>query len=209
MKTFLEESENQVIWSLHEKYCETTKHDKFSANLVDISVSNDGTWMQRGFRSHIGAGFVINYDTGFVIDYIVPSHNWITCQKQRKNCHLKPSHSGKSIIAWRTLIANLVSWRRNDPLGCWAAPNSMVWNTPPSLGMVTRCPSMLCVHSIMAVDHTMSQLRRRSALIMYLNGLGHSSANWRLVCENVTMKAVKTMKKSVLTGKKGLTDADM
>ena len=35
---------------------------------LDIAVSFDGTWMTRGHKSHIGAGFVIDSETSFVLD---------------------------------------------------------------------------------------------------------------------------------------------
>jgi hypothetical protein len=38
---------------------------------LDVDVSFDGTWLTRGHCSNIGMGFVIEAETGFVLDYHV------------------------------------------------------------------------------------------------------------------------------------------
>ena len=53
-----------------------------------MPVSYDGTWMRGaiaswGFRYNIGAGFVIDCETGFVIDFVVLSRNCKTCTTHR------------------------------------------------------------------------------------------------------------------------------
>ena len=42
-------------------------------DVVDVLVSCDGTWQQRGFSSLFGAVFIITYETGKVIDFTVKS----------------------------------------------------------------------------------------------------------------------------------------
>ena len=46
--------------------------------VYEVAVSYDGTWMTRGFRSHVGVGFVMDVEKGFVVDVEVVSN---FCQK--------------------------------------------------------------------------------------------------------------------------------
>lgn len=39
--------------------------------LIDPDVSYDGTWMTRGYKSHLGEGFVVEYNTDFFIYFKV------------------------------------------------------------------------------------------------------------------------------------------
>lgn len=45
---------------------ETNQDDN---NIVDVTVSFDGTWAKRGYTSLFGAFFVMSVDTGEVLDY--------------------------------------------------------------------------------------------------------------------------------------------
>ena len=38
-------------------------------NLLDVRVSYGGTWMIRGYKSQISVGFVIECNTGFILDF--------------------------------------------------------------------------------------------------------------------------------------------
>ena len=40
-------------------------------DIIDVLVSCDGTWQQRGFSSLFGAMFIIAYETGKVVDFVV------------------------------------------------------------------------------------------------------------------------------------------
>lgn len=51
--------------------------------LLDIDVSYDGTWMTRGHKSHIGVGFVVECNTGFVLELEVLSNYCIVCSKKK------------------------------------------------------------------------------------------------------------------------------
>ena len=48
--------------------------------ICNILVSCDGTWQKRGFSSLFGAVFVIAYETGKVLDYIVLSKHCYGCK---------------------------------------------------------------------------------------------------------------------------------
>lgn len=47
---------------LHAKQGEVRSSDK----IVDTGVGYDGIWLIRGHKSQIGAGFVMDMDSGFV-----------------------------------------------------------------------------------------------------------------------------------------------
>ena len=49
-------------------------------DICDILVSCDGTWQRRGFSSLFGAVFIIAYETGKVVDYIVLSKHCYGCK---------------------------------------------------------------------------------------------------------------------------------
>ena len=53
-------------------------------SVVDVPVSCDGTWQHRGFSSFFGAVFVIAYETGKVIDYVVKSKFCKGCRHWEK-----------------------------------------------------------------------------------------------------------------------------
>ena len=73
-----------LIQSLKEKFHNTTDSDEASAAaFLDISVSFDGTWMHQGFSSHISARFLIECETGIVIDYIALSNNCTLNETQK------------------------------------------------------------------------------------------------------------------------------
>ncbi|KAM7295709.1 uncharacterized protein ISCGN_020982 [Ixodes scapularis] len=46
----------------------------------DVAVVYDGTWLKRGYSSHVGVGSVIEYDTGLILDAEVLSNLCHGCQ---------------------------------------------------------------------------------------------------------------------------------
>lgn len=60
------------------KYYVRESHHRLADEIVNISVSCDGTWMKRGFTSIHGVVAVIAQETGQVTDYAVLT----------KNCHM-------------------------------------------------------------------------------------------------------------------------
>jgi hypothetical protein len=65
-----------------------TSEGRAADGLLDIEVSFDGTWMKRGHSSHIGIGFVIEYNTGIVLDLEVICNFCMDCA--RKEAALEP-----------------------------------------------------------------------------------------------------------------------
>lgn len=56
---------------------------------VRIGVGYDGTWLTRGHKSHIGTGFVIDMETGFVLDYEVLSNFCKACSTMKNKIKTK------------------------------------------------------------------------------------------------------------------------
>lgn len=55
-----------------------------TTGILGITVSYDGTLMTRGHLSHIGVGFVVEVDVGFVVDREVISNFCQICSRQGK-----------------------------------------------------------------------------------------------------------------------------
>ena len=55
-----------------------------SDGTIDIDCSYDGTWMTRGYKSLIGVGFVVDVNTGVVVDFEVVSSFCKACSTMRK-----------------------------------------------------------------------------------------------------------------------------
>ena len=65
-----------------------------------LAVSYDGTWKTRGFQSPIGVGFVIETQTGLVLDYAVLSRYCMECEMVGKKL------SGEELETWKQLHAD-------------------------------------------------------------------------------------------------------
>ena len=53
--------------------------------ILNVDVSFDGTWMTRGHKSHIGVGYVMDSDTGSVLDCQVLSNYCQMCLVKQKS----------------------------------------------------------------------------------------------------------------------------
>lgn len=62
------------------------ERDVFSDDdgVMDVEVSFDGTWATRGHSSHLGMGFVIEANTGFVLDHSVLSRYCQICERLKR-----------------------------------------------------------------------------------------------------------------------------
>jgi len=65
---------------LEEAQSAVRKHHNCENGTLDLTVSVDGTWQKRGHISNHGAGFVIEYDTGLLVDYEILSRYCHICQ---------------------------------------------------------------------------------------------------------------------------------
>jgi hypothetical protein len=136
MEMFVEEIRVQVLPALRCAYSKLRDSDP--AQPLSIDVSFDGTWMTRGHRSHVGAAFVIDCDTGFVVDYEVLCN---CCEIYYKKLN-SPLGSKLTRSVTRTLTASLVPWKQRQLGGCGGDPKTLDTATPPLSGMVTQPPSM-------------------------------------------------------------------
>ena len=55
-----------------------------SSDVLDISVSFDGTWLTRGHSSHIGVGCVVDLLTGLCLDAHVMCTYYHVCETTGK-----------------------------------------------------------------------------------------------------------------------------
>ena len=78
MKKFYSELQPGVLSAVAKCYDEAD-------GLLDIDVSYDGTWMTRGHRSHIEVSFVIECNTGFIVDFEVISNYCEVCTKKKNS----------------------------------------------------------------------------------------------------------------------------
>ena len=71
------------VWEVHAKHSGITVAED---DVLNISVSFDGTWLTRGHSSHTGVGCVVDFLTGLCIDALgkighsSPMHDW--------SCHM-------------------------------------------------------------------------------------------------------------------------
>ena len=64
------------------------KHEEFgnvTGEIIDITVSYDGTWQKRGHTSLFGIGIVIDLLTGLVIDYEILSKYYSECNIAKRD----------------------------------------------------------------------------------------------------------------------------
>ena len=85
--TQVQESMMKAREEIREHYEATSEED-----VVDILVSCDGTWQKRGFSSLYGAVFVIAYETGKVIDYMMMSKYFAGCNHWEKHDKLSDGY---------------------------------------------------------------------------------------------------------------------
>ena len=78
--------EMEEAWKKRRQVVLAENGESDNGQILDVSVSFDGTWAKRGFTSLTGVVFVISVETGEVLDYHLLSK---ACQK----CNLKKSKS--------------------------------------------------------------------------------------------------------------------
>jgi hypothetical protein len=208
MELFVEELRGRVLTAVTRAYSQLRDSDP--ADPLSIDVSYDGTWMTRGHRSHVGAAFVIDCETGFVIDYEVISNFCEVCFKKEKsvsppdfaawkvthtNC--KKNFDGKS-GAMETEAARRM-WSRSEALGYRYTTfvgdgDSSAFNAVKALNGGAG-PYPVPVVKEECVNHVCKRLGTR---------LRNLKKDLR---RPVTTKTGKIIQRSVLGGQRGLTDA--
>lgn len=62
------------------KYYKEQLHQTPNENgILYVDISSDASWMKRGFKSHIGIGFAVEVNAGFILDLNVLSNFFKTC----------------------------------------------------------------------------------------------------------------------------------
>lgn len=61
-----------------------------ATGYLDIAISFDGTWQKRGHTSHIGVSFVVEIETGMVIDFEVLCNFCQVCSKKNMSAKWIP-----------------------------------------------------------------------------------------------------------------------
>ncbi|KAL7644095.1 UNVERIFIED_CONTAM: hypothetical protein RMT77_004918 [Armadillidium vulgare] len=61
---------------------------EYQEGLMNIEVSFDGTWLTRGYGSLIGLGFVVDVETGIILDYHILSKYCNSCTQFKRKKHL-------------------------------------------------------------------------------------------------------------------------
>lgn len=83
MLDFYEEQRPIVNMCVRNHYHQERLIEPDEDDILNVDVSFDGTWLTRGHNSNIGMGFVIEAETGFVLDFHVLSKY---CQKCLRIC---------------------------------------------------------------------------------------------------------------------------
>lgn len=86
------------------QHCLMENCDLKEGDVIDLAVSFDGSWHNRGFTSNYGVGSVIHIDTGLVLDYCVLS-------KFCRNCALAEHDLGEG-------TPELSIWSSGHQLDC-------------------------------------------------------------------------------------------
>ena len=182
--------------------------------LLELDVSFDGTWMTRGFRSHIGVGFVIDVIKGFVLDFEVLSNFCQVCNKNKK------SKSPKEFDEWKKNHKNCTKnfdgksgameaecalrlWKRSEKLGYRytgfiSDGDSASFKAVSELNGGKGPYASATVTKMECVNHVAKRMGTR---------LRQLKKNHRQ--PQKTKKSGATVMRSVYGGRTGLTDADI
>lgn len=71
-KFFAKHTKIDIARSIVRKHLEIN-HEKREIHVLDITVSFDGSWQKRGYKSLYGIGVVMDLLTGLVMDYEILS----------------------------------------------------------------------------------------------------------------------------------------
>lgn len=85
MNVHYEDCMKTGVQAVFEHYLSTGARPDPATGLLDIAVSYDGTWPKRGHSSHIGASFIIEIETGLVIDFETMCNFCRICSSKKKS----------------------------------------------------------------------------------------------------------------------------
>ena len=75
-------------------------HDATDGRLLDITVTYDGSWLTRGYKSLLGFAAVIDITTGFVLDYVVHSKYCHSCACKAAKLEAKGGKDSDDFKTW-------------------------------------------------------------------------------------------------------------
>ncbi|MPC57327.1 hypothetical protein E2C01_051305 [Portunus trituberculatus] len=101
MTPFYEEKMKEIREALFRFYEEKLQRKPNENGILDVEVSFDGSCMKLGHKSHIGIGFAIEINTGFLLDMDV------LCNY----CKYAAPRPTRLMIARKTLMVKLEPWK--------------------------------------------------------------------------------------------------
>jgi hypothetical protein len=204
MDAFMEEQRGHVLAAVSRAYSDL--RGDVPAGVLSIDVSYDGTWMTRGHRSHIGAAFVIDCLTGFVVDFIVLSNFCEVCLKKEKSLSdedfalwkethtgCKKNFDGKAGAMEKAAAEKL--WAQSEGRGY--RYSTFVGDGDSSAFNAVKALDLYPVVKEECVNHVSKRLGTR------LRNLKKD------LKRPVTTKRGKIVQRSVMGGRGGLTDANI
>lgn len=97
MTSFYDEKIKEARDAVFSYYEEKLQRKPDKNGILDVDVSFDGSWMTRGHKSHIGIGFAVEVNTGFVLDFDVLSNYCAVCSSKPNKAHdCKKNFDGKA-----------------------------------------------------------------------------------------------------------------
>ena len=77
----------EVRKAVFKLYTEELQRVPDQNGILDVDVSFDASWMKRGHKSHIGIGFAVEVNSGFILDLDVLSNFCRICNKETNRQH--------------------------------------------------------------------------------------------------------------------------
>jgi hypothetical protein len=207
-----QQQQEKILRGLRRAHSQDAAASSSADSCLQIDVSYDGTWMTRGHRSHVGVAFVIEAELGCVVDFEVLSNFCQECFKKEKQV------SPEAFAAWKRghtrcmknfdgksgsmeTEAALRMWQRSEARGLQYKTfigdgDSSAFNAVSQLHD-GRGPYDTPVVKEECINHISKRLGTR---------LRNLKKNLRV---SVTTKKGKTVQRSLLAGKRGLTDASI
>lgn len=209
-----------LMWTLHTTRLAATMEavhalsdvPRCADGCLEVAVSYDGTWMTRGHRSHVAAAFVMDVERGYVLDFEVLSNFCQECHKKEKT--LSPADFARWKLGHTGCANNfdgksgamevegaLRLWRRSEQRGYRYTTfigdgDCAAYNAVSALNN-GRGPYTTPVVKEECVNHVAKRIGTR------LRNLKKDTR------EAQTTRKGKTVMRSRLAGKGGLTDASI
>lgn len=184
-----------------------------NSDAFDVGVAYDGTWMTRGHKSHIQAGFVIEMSTGFVLDFDIISNFCKACSTNKKKkkddfeAWKETTHAGKCQANFDGLSGRMEAecavrlWERSQDLG-YRYTTFLSDGDSSAYTAVTKLNDGAGPYTVKVVkEECINHVKKRMGT--RLRKLKNEKK------EEITTKSGKIIKRSALGGKHQLTDTQI